>query len=86
MGILAYFAPDDIPLSLIGADVMSEVARGEGTCQSLCAHPGDRSAEGVRAKGALARRRCQPEPVERRFASQRDVRPLFLQAICGLVS
>ena len=29
MGILAYFAPDDIPLSLISADVMSEVARGE---------------------------------------------------------
>ena len=29
MGILAYFAPDDIPLSLIRADVMSEIARGE---------------------------------------------------------
>ena len=29
MGILAYFAPDDIPLSLISADVMSEIARGE---------------------------------------------------------
>ena len=28
MGILAYFAPDDIPLSLISADVMNEVARG----------------------------------------------------------
>ena len=29
MAILAYFAPDDIPLSLISADVMNEVARGD---------------------------------------------------------
>ena len=35
MGILAYFAPDDIPLSLIGADVMSEIARLEAVA-ALC--------------------------------------------------
>ena len=35
MGILAYFAPDDIPLSLITADVMSEIARGEAVA-ALC--------------------------------------------------
>ncbi len=35
MGILAYFAPDDIPLSLISADVMSEIARGEAVA-ALC--------------------------------------------------
>ena len=29
MGILAYFAPDDIPLSLITVKVMSEIARGD---------------------------------------------------------
>ena len=35
MGILAYFAQDDIPLSLISADVMSEIARGEAVA-ALC--------------------------------------------------
>jgi Tfp pilus assembly protein PilF len=35
MGILAYFAPDDIPLSLIRADAMSEIARGEAVA-ALC--------------------------------------------------
>ena len=29
MGNLAYFAPDDIPLSLITAEVMNEIARGD---------------------------------------------------------
>ena len=29
MGILAYFAPDDIPLDLITDEVMSEIARGD---------------------------------------------------------
>jgi tetratricopeptide (TPR) repeat protein len=32
---LAYFAPDDIPLSLITADAMSEIARGDAV-QALC--------------------------------------------------
>ena len=35
MGILAYLAPDDIPLSLINSDVMSEIARGEAVA-ALC--------------------------------------------------
>ena len=35
MGILAYFARDDIPLSLITADVMREIARGEAVA-ALC--------------------------------------------------
>ena len=35
MGILAYFAPDDIPLSLIDADLMSEIARGDAV-KALC--------------------------------------------------
>jgi tetratricopeptide (TPR) repeat protein len=35
MGIFAYFGPDDIPLSLITANVMSEIARGEAVA-ALC--------------------------------------------------
>jgi tetratricopeptide (TPR) repeat protein len=31
MGILAYFAPDDIPLDVIGAEAMSEIERGDAT-------------------------------------------------------
>ena len=35
MGLFAYFAPDDIPLDLISADVMSEAARADAVA-ALC--------------------------------------------------
>jgi tetratricopeptide (TPR) repeat protein len=35
MGLFAFFAPDDIPLDLIGADVMSEAARADAVA-ALC--------------------------------------------------